>query len=290
MRMWKRLLAACLLATMTAGLAAAPACAAADYRGKHGTAKFIGGRTVIVSIFADDMNTSWDFPLSGSQKKLYNKIHKRMGIGLEWLEKQVARYGVTTEFVWDFDKYDGAGGLCRYASFSEDLINGGWDSYLALWDYIDKNGDTDQLLADYGADNIIYAVHLNAPNSKDYRSFVYCANDAELTDQQIYYEVAIFVPYGHDRENTPAVYAHELLHCFGAVDLYYAGKRVPQAYVDHLEKTKAFDLMNRCYYSKYDRVTTAFSDVDAYFVGLLDTCDDVEKYGLGPNIFEEWGY
>ena len=96
-------------------------------------------------------------------------------------------------------------------------------------------------------------------------------------------------PFGHGRENTPAVYAHEILHCFGAVDLYYASDAVPQAYVDHLESTRAFDLMNRCYFSDYDRVTTAFSDVDAYFVGLLDDCGDARKYGLGPNIFQKWG-
>ena len=63
----KRWLAALVLACMLAltvvpgGTAEVPA-----YRGKHGSAKFIGGRTVVVSIFADDRNTSWDFPLSGS--------------------------------------------------------------------------------------------------------------------------------------------------------------------------------------------------------------------------------
>ena len=260
-----------------------------SYYGQHGTAKFIGGRTVVVSIFADDATTSWDFPLSGERQKLYFTIRDRMGIGLEWLEEQTRRYGVKSEFIWDFDKYDAADGLCHFAQFDEDLIRDGWDGYLAVWNYIRDNIDTPWLLSHYNADNIVYAVHLNAPDSDEYRSFTFCANDTDVADNQIYFEVPVFVPFGHGRENTPAVYAHEILHCFGAVDLYYASDAVPQAYVDHLESTRAFDLMNRCYFSDYDRVTTAFSDVDAYFVGLLDDCGDARKYGLGPNIFQKWG-
>lgn len=284
--MIKRLIALILL------MAVIPLSALADdypsYYGQHGTAKFIGGTTVIVSIFANDKNTSWNFPLAGAEKKLYNKIHKRMGIGMAWLEKQTKRYKVKSRFIWDFDKYGGAGGLCYTASFSEDLINGGWDSYLAVADYIHQNIDSAGLLKQYEADNIAYAVHLNAPDSDDYRSFVRCANSTDVPADKVYYEVIFYVPYGHHRENTPAVYAHELLHCFGAADLYYANDFVPQAYVDYLTKKRVRDLMNSCYYSAYNKVTCKFSDVDAYLVGLLDTCKDAEKYGLGPNIFQRW--
>ena len=73
----------------------------APYYGQHGTAKHIDGRTVVVSIFADDAATSWNFPLSGAESELYRKIHRRLGIGLEWLEQQTMRYGVGSGFVAD---------------------------------------------------------------------------------------------------------------------------------------------------------------------------------------------
>ena len=259
------------------------------YYGQHGTAKFIGGRTVVVSIFADDAYTSWDFPLSGAEARLYNTIHERMGIGLRWLEAQVADYGVHAEFIWDFDQYDGADGLCRFAQFDEDLTDMNWDTYLTVWHYIHDNIDTAGLLSQYGADNIVYAIHLNAPNYEDGRtSFTFCANKNSVDPNSIYYETSFFLSYGHGRENTPALYAHEILHCFGAPDLYCASDTVPQDYVDYLRESGLKDLMNSCYLSDYDRVTCVFSNTDAYFVGLLDTCSDERHFDLGPNIFQRW--
>lgn len=259
-----------------------------SYYGRHGSAKFIGGTTVVVSIFADDMTSFWDFPLQqgSAQQRLYNKIRERMGIGLAWLEEQTARYGVKSRFIWDFDKYGGAAGLCYYTRFQSDLTSWSRDGYYEIWDYIHNNLDVQGLLDEYQADNILFAVHLNAPNSENYRSYSLSSNYLDLAPNQISYEGAVFVPYGRNRENTPALYAHELLHCFGAVDLYHASDPIPQSYVDHLDRINAFDLMNRCYYSDYDKVTTAFSDVDAYFVGLIPSCADVENYGLGPSIFD----
>ena len=282
----KRFLVLLLILCMVPLLLAAGKGDYPSYAGRYGSAKFIGGKTVVVSIFADDKTTSWDFPLRGSQKALYDKIHERMGIGLEWLQEQTARYGVESEFIWDFDELGGAGGLCVYHSFQSDLTSWSLDGYYEIWDYIHAKMDVQALLDQYEADNILFAIHLNAPNSKDYRSYALTSNYMDLRPEQISYEGAVFVPYGHNRENTPAVYAHELLHCFGALDLYQASDYVPQRYVDHLERNHPFDLMNRCYYSDYDKVTTKFSDVDAYFVGLIETCRDVELYGLGPCIFE----
>lgn len=282
----KRILILLLLLCMVPALLGAGKAEYPSYAGRYGSGKFIGGKTVVVSIFADDKTSSWDFPLHGSQKKLYDKIHERMGIGLEWLEEQTVRYGVESEFIWDFDQYGGAGGLCHYTAFQSDLTSWSKEGYSEVWDFIHGSMDVKGLLDQYEADNILFAIHLNAPNSEDFRSYAYTSNYMDLRQDQISYEGAVFVPYGHGRENTPAVYAHELLHCFGAVDLYHASDPIPQSYVDYLERTRAFDLMNRCYFSDYDKVTTAFSDVDAYFVGLIESCWDVRQFGLGPCIFE----
>ncbi len=286
-RIWILLIVLCMVpGLLGAGGNAGGSSSPPSWAGRYGSAKFIGGTTVVVSIFADDMTSSWDFPLQGEQKRLYDKIHERMGIGLAWLEEQTARYGVESHFIWDFDKYGGAGGLCCYTRFQSDLTSWSREGYLEIWEYIDKNLDVQALMDTYKADNILFAIHLNAPNSQDYRSYAHTSNYMDLKPNQISYEGAVFVPYGRNRENTPAVYAHELLHCFGAQDLYCSSAYVPQRYVDHLERAGAFDLMNRCYFSDYDKVTTKFSDVDAYFVGLIPSCADVEAYGLGPSIFE----
>ena len=262
----------------------------AKHFGQHGSAKFIGGKTVIVAIFADDRTCSWSYPLSGKQLTLYNKICSRFKIGLEWLEKQVASYNVSADFVWDFSFDQSEYSLCYKAGIDEKLtaMDNRRNVYQAIRSFILENVDSAKLMVHYKADNIVYAVFLNAPSGEDYRSYCLPANYTSLSEGQVFYETAVFVPYGRGRENTPAVYAHEILHCFGAEDLYHASDYVPQAYVDYLARNKVRELMNACYFSKYDRVTTSFSKVDAYFVGLLDTCDAVKKFGLGPNIYHRF--
>ena len=68
--------------------------------GTHGTAKHMAGRTVVVSVFASDFKTSWDF---GSEKDIerYNIVYQDLRMACEWLSEQAAAYGVKSEFIWD---------------------------------------------------------------------------------------------------------------------------------------------------------------------------------------------
>ena len=74
-----------------------------------------------MAIFADDRTCSWSYPLSGKQLTLYNKICSRFKIGLEWLEKQVASYNVSADFVWDFSFDQSEYSLCYKAGIDEKL-------------------------------------------------------------------------------------------------------------------------------------------------------------------------
>ena len=81
-----------------------------------------------------------------------------------------------------------------------------------------------------------------------------------------------------------------MLYCFGAYDLYETNQfsPIPQNYVNYLLKHKPNDLMSHCYFSAPDIVTVEFSEVDAYYVGLTDTCAAVKKWSLGPTVFQRW--
>ena len=164
------------------------------------------------------------------------------------------------------------------------------EGHSAIRQYINDNIPTQKLLTKYKADNIIYNVYLNAPKSDKYRSYCHPSLYSEVSAGKYYPEICVFVPYGRGRENTPAVFAHEMLHCFGAYDLYETNSQSPitQKYVDYLMSHNPNDLMNHCYFSDYDIITNEFSDVDAYYVGLTRSCSDVKKWGLGKSIFERF--
>ncbi len=256
------------------------------YCGPYGSAKYIGGRTLIVDIYASDAYTTWDtMERDEFQEALYENKNL-MTIGLRWLEDQVARYGQTAEFIIDPRNVQTEHFTAFSGDFETDLTSYSVEGWRELTQFINDNVDVEDIMDYFDADNIVFAVFLNAPSSDDYRSYSICGNDRNMLANQYTYEMAVFDPYGHGRRNTPAVYAHEILHTFGAVDLYKASNCVPQSYVDYLTNNQKWELMNHCYYSEYDRVTTPFTDVDAYFVGLIPTCADVEKFGLGPSIYD----
>ncbi|MBQ6232046.1 MAG: SH3 domain-containing protein [Clostridia bacterium] len=258
------------------------------YCGNYGTAKHIEGRTVVVAIFADDATTSWNFNREADQHtRLRNRFN--LSVACTWLTEQARRYRPNPGgFVWDWREH---GDLYYTHAFTEDIVHGFGNPSIntAFNSYIHENIPTKKLLDTYNADNIIYMLYLNAPNSQDYRSWTNAVLYSEVPADKYVPEVCVIVPYGRGRENNPAVLAHEMLHCFGAYDLYETNPSspIPQKYVNYLLNHKPNDLMNHCYFSAFDIVTVEFSEVDAYYVGLTDTCAAVKKWGLGPTIFQK---
>ena len=259
------------------------------YCGNYGTAKHIEDRTVVVAIFADDATTHWDLSKTADQKlQLRNRFN--LSVGCTWLTEQTRRYRSDPGgFVWDWLEHSD---LYYTHTFTEDIIHGANNRQVtnAIVGYIHENIPSRKLLEKYGADSIIYNVYLNAPNSQDYRSWTNAVLYNAVEPDKYVPEFCVIVPYGRGRENNPATLAHEMLHCFGAYDLYETNPSspIPQKYVNYLMSHKPNDLMNRCYFSASDIVTVEFSEVDAYYVGLTDTCAAVKKWGLGSTIFQRW--
>ena len=89
--------------------------------------------------------------------------------------------------------------------------------------------------------------------------------------------------YNLDLTGKVFVMAHEIMHCFGAYDLYYASSAIPQAYVDHCRITDSNDIMYTV--SLGTTIPQLFTQLDAYYLGLVDSCDEVDTWGLGKSSF-----
>ena len=261
----------------------------AVYCGNHGAAKYIWDRTIVVAIYADDSTTHWDFSREAdTRQRLRNRFN--LGVACAWLTEQARRYhGDCGGFVWDWYEHSD---LYYTATFSQDMIhnNGGRDAAQAIVGFVHENVPTKELLQRYDAENIIYNVYFNAPNDSSFRSWSTGVLNREINAEQYYPEACVLVPYGRGRENNPAVFAHEMLHAFGAYDLYetYEGSPITQAYVDYLMRNNPNDLMNHCYFSDLDIVTVEFSAIDAYYVGLTGRPAEADKWGLGLSMFERY--
>lgn len=242
---------------------------------KYGSAGDIKGKTLLMSIFADEADSSWNWE-DQEDMALYSKMYYRLETACNWLEKQCRTYGAESEFVWDWmENAD----LYKRASFTEKLIRSDGGGYKTQKKWIQDNVDVEGTLKKYDADNIIFLFFFDSAPEDAPNPWSISIDCGEMCDLEI---CDFFVRY-REFEVEPNTMAHEFLHCFGAPDLYYSGDRIPQKYVDHLKKTKSKDILYMVYDS--EEIKETFSDLDAYYVGLTDSCADVEKWGLGKSSY-----
>lgn len=250
-----------------------------------GTCREMDGRTILVSICMDDSNCSWP---SKQDEMIYDAL-EYTGIAANWLSDSVSEYGCNAEFIYDWTEnsdlfYEGYVDIDMTAVDRE----GDYIDY-AAWQFIDENIDSKALLEKYEADNIAFLFLLNTPKHNNVTS---CTRN--YYDGMAYpYEMCYMYMRCDNEEETPAAFAHEILHTFGAPDLYTEDSDggnygIPRELVTELERAGSNDIMFTTYDAwkqtpYYDRITNVLSDVDAYYVGILEQCDFVDEWGLEPS-------
>lgn len=245
----------------------------------HGNAAYIAGKTVIVSIFANDTTTSWDYEADDDVVTMYQTI-SYMKTAAEWLENQVALYGGTAEFVYDWEENED---LFLGANFYQDMIRADSSFYGDQKYFIDNYIDTEGLKKKYDADNILYIFFFNSDFSNQSNPWTSPSPSVHGNAYSTEF-INIFVRFDDIHIASPSAYAHEILHTFGAHDLYYENHAVNQAYVDYCTETNSNDIMYTV--SDGEEITNEFSELDAYYTGLLDYSGEVEKWGLLKSEFE----
>lgn len=235
--------------------------------GSLGSAGTLDGKTVIVSIFADDAGTRW----GAEDGDLKREMLRRLSIACAWLTDQSLRYGKEAAFFFD---WTADAELYYETSFAQDLVSYDCD-YYGQTGYLVQSVDSAALMAKYGAEDIIYLFFFNTDEENDVRPWTV---SHKRGDPWLVEFSNVFVRFGGTYTPPPATFAHEILHTFGAHDLYYASEQVPQAYVDHCADTGSRDIMY--YVNMGDDIAAEMTDLAAYYAGLTDVCPTVEQWGL----------
>ncbi len=250
-----------------------------------GSAKTLEGTTVVVSIFADDTNTTWTTSSEDIEK--ISNIDSYLGIACEYLEAVANDYGKKANFIFDFDKYSD---LKYNMTFDESVTN---QEYIdsgygddVVWEYISENIDQDALKEKYDADSVIYYVFVD---SDETNTAITCTR-TWYEGMPYEYEVIYLFNVDDEEVNCPAVYAHEMLHTFGAPDLYMSDDdyRITDDFVEYVEENMPNDLMLTCsdlttYEYLYDSISNEVGEVTAYYVGLTDSSEIVDEWNLLRN-------
>ena len=236
----------------------------------HGTAVTMQGKTLLILIFASDSETAWDFSRDEDRETMENALHG-LDVATAYLTEQAARYGKALSFV-----YDGgfAGDLIYRADFEETLVRFDGGGYKTQARWLEAHIDLPSLMDRYGADNASFLFYFNT----DYTNEVNPWTLSRRNGEQVQWEISNFYLRFDGFDMTAPGMAHELMHHYGARDLYYADEGIPQAYVDYLDEIDSKDIMHSVAASN-DRVPNEFTDLDAYYVGIAPR----------PAVADEWG-
>ncbi len=245
----------------------------------HGNAANIDGKTVIVSIFANDTDTVWDYDSAADSETMYKTLDY-LKTATDWLTEQVSFYGGNAEFVFDWETNPE---LLMGANFYQKMIIEESTHYSNQKYFIESYINSQSLMDKYAADNILYMFFFNSDFSNQ-------ANPWSSPPTSIYGNyfstefINIYIRFDDYHFAPPSTYAHEILHTFGAHDLYYENTAINAEYVNYCTEINSNDIMYTV--SDGEVILNELSELDAYYLGLVDSSEDVIKWGLLPSEYE----
>ena len=236
-----------------------------------GSVKYLDGSTVLVSLFIDAPEADWT-----QEKK--DMVTGKMNLANDYLVAAGNSYGKTVNLIYNIQEHPDLCYMVPYSKKIDDSDDTSYDLLDYVTKYIDTNIPTEDILNQYGVDSIGYMCYLDSEGTSF--TFPFYEDDAD-----IYYYETCFLYIRCDGDNEPpAVYAHEILHMFGARDLYATDESdgITKDFVQHIETTYPNEIMLTTYDENWenvqDHVSNDLTDITAYFIGWIDTIPELEQY------------
>lgn len=238
-----------------------------------GSAGVLEGKSVIISIFISDKNTSWP----AKAKKKANRKVKAAGT---YIKSQAKKYGKQAELITDIYKYEDICYSYKTKMKLTDSDRSQNNLYAKVSRFIDKKIDLTAIREKYDTDSIGFLFHINKSGISS--TLVHYVEDGS---ENFYECSSLFSKYEGQAEGA-STYAHEILHLFGARDLYEKclTDRITSSFVKYVERKFPNDIM----YSTYTmsgkqllyRIKNDISRVTAYFLGWKKSIPEKKKYAL----------
>lgn len=236
-----------------------------------GSAKYLDGSTVLVSLFIEDPESSWTL----EDKEL---VMSKLNLVNEFLVEEGNSYGKTVNLIYDINEHPDLSYTVSYSEVIDDSDDSSFDLLDYITEYIDDNIPTQELLASYNVESIAYMCFLNKEGVS--YTFPYYEGDGRI----YYYETCYMFLKCDGEYEPPSVYAHEILHLFGARDLYASNQTdgITKDFVQYIEESYPNEIMLTTYDADWnnvqDHITNDLTDITAYFIGWLDTIPELDTY------------
>lgn len=229
-----------------------------------GSAPFLKGKNILVSLFVTTPESGWT-----EEEKA--KMLAKMEIAVDYIESRASEYGVDTSLIFDWSSESS---LIAEAD-TDFLINEDvdfmdrLDEEIVCW--FDEKISYEDLLNQYDARGIATCIFINNPGIS--YTIVYDGTDNEQES------IILFSGdyYKEGREETPAVYAHEILHVFGAHDLYEDAEFTREA-TDYIAGVYPDELMYTVAGSGQKSIDKILSPITAYHLGWIDYTEEIDLF------------
>lgn len=244
-----------------------------DWRQVYGSCGLLTWPSVLYSIYLDDSENPWT-------EEALAQTRQNLALAVEWIGEQAQTYNAVTEIYYD----TGENGLCTFAPCQSGLT-ADTTTGTEFYNYVDTltaQVDVDAIEQQYGTQSIGYLVFL--PVEGGSYSILHYLEDGDryLNEFSCLYLYDSYT--GKMTYNSPTVYAHEILHLFGAADLYVGSRDafVTQPLAQYVLNTWPDAIMYYTYNSdngiSYDHIEKVICPLTAYRLGLADTFPGIEQF------------
>lgn len=250
-----------------------------------GSAKELEGNVVVFSVFVKDNATTWNFSDLASEP-VFPYIGAGLSVSAKYLTDAAAKYGKNVNFIYNWDEHPELF-HCADLDFDYRNTNTEYDDLdNKVWEFIENDIDTASILQQNDAQQAIYMLYFNTPTDNN----ITCCSRPYYENMEYPYELCYMFMNYQNQYACPSFFAHEMLHTFGAPDLYRADETagITQEYVDYANKINLNDIMRMNEDPAtgnllYDSIANDITDITAYYVGLTSQSDTVDEWGFGPS-------
>jgi len=241
----------------------------------QGSARFLQDNVVLVSIYLIDGS-------SGFSKEEIAYTREAVDMAASWMERKAEEHGVPLNVICN--KQDLTYRFTADGMLKESRKEVSFTYTDTIGDYL-YHFDLNALKEQYDTDSVGFLIFL--PGEGTSFAYPYTATGSARWDAVSYYEFANLYMYDEsspDEYENPATYAHEILHLFGACDLYEENEtdNISQDLSDCIADVYPDEIMYYTYEddntSNFEEITKDMSPVTLYFIGWGDGGAMIEQF------------
>ncbi len=248
-------------------------------KSRTGSAKYLDGSTVLVSIFLEDTDALW----TEQDRAL---VRHNMDVANAFLVDEGERYGKSVNLIYDIEEHTDLEYHLKYSkafpgsAHTKNATDEVKDFVNDMINYVHTEIPAQDIMKKYQVNSIGFLIFIDNEAAEATAQPYY-------TDYQGYhYEELAFINLRWETKGenvNPDVYAHEILHLFGARDLYYTNEYdgISREFVDYAAENEPKDIMlgfGADVVTYRDSISSEITDITAYFLGWKGYIAELERF------------